>query len=209
MKDLIIVGAGGHGREVLEWILDINEVKPTWNVLGFIDDDEKKLDEKKSKYKVIGKISEWVIEENQCFALGIASPQIKEKVTCQLLERGAEFVSVVHPTVRIAESATYGDGLVAYPYSAIGPDAKVGDFVTLLSTKIGHDASVGDYTTISSNCGVNGGVILGKRVFLGNLVAIVPDKKIGDDVYVGLGSVVINDIESNTKVFGNPARKTL
>ncbi|MEC1781329.1 PglD-related sugar-binding protein [Schinkia azotoformans] len=47
MKDLIIVGAGGHGREVLEWILDINEVKPTWNVLGFIDDDEKKLDEKK------------------------------------------------------------------------------------------------------------------------------------------------------------------
>lgn len=47
VKDLIIVGAGGHGREVLEWILDINEVKPTWNVLGFIDDDEKKLDEKK------------------------------------------------------------------------------------------------------------------------------------------------------------------
>ncbi|MCO5388433.1 MAG: hypothetical protein NHB14_24665 [Desulfosporosinus sp.] len=123
------------------------------------------------------------------------------------MDRGAEFVSVIHPSARIAESATYGIGLVAYPNSGIGPDAYVGDFVTLLSSKIGHDACVGDYTTISSHCGVNGGVILGKRVFLGSHVAIVPNKRIGDDVYVGLGSVVINDVENGIKVFGNPARR--
>jgi len=207
VKDLIIVGAGGHGREVLEWVMDINEEKPTWNVLGFIDDDLNKLDDKKSNYKIIGKIVDWTIEKNQCFALGIASPVIKEKVTQLLMDRGAEFASVIHPTARIAESATYGIGFVAYPNSGIGPDAYVGDFVTLLSSKIGHDAWVGDYTTISSHCGVNGEVKLGKRVFLGSHVAIVPNKRIGDDVYVGLGSVVINDVEKGVKVFGNPARR--
>ncbi len=207
MKDLIIVGAGGHGREVIEWVIDINKENPTWNVLGFIDDNLNTLDDKKSKYKIIGKIYDWNIEKNQCFALGIASPVIKEKVTKLLMDRGAEFVSVIHPSARIAESATYGIGLVAYPNSGIGPDAYVGDFVTLLSSKIGHDACVGDYTTISSHCGVNGGVILGKRVFLGSHVAIVPNKRIGDDVYVGLGSVVINDVENGIKVFGNPARR--
>ncbi|AFQ45945.1 acetyltransferase [Desulfosporosinus meridiei] len=208
VKDLIIVGAGGHGREVLEWVKDINENKPTWNVLGFIDDNLDKLTDKKSSYQIIGKIADWKVEENQCFALGIASPVLKEKVTQLLMERGAEFVSVIHPTARIAESAGYGIGLVAYPNSGIGPDAYVGDFVTLLSSKIGHDAWVGDYTTISSHCGVNGEVKLGKRVFLGSHAAIVPSKRIGDDVYVGLGSVVINDVENNTKVFGNPARST-
>jgi len=207
VKDLIIAGAGGHGREVLEWVMDINEDNPTWNVLGFIDDNLNKLDAKKSSYKIIGKIMDWNVEKNQCFALGIASPVIKEKVTKLLLDRGAEFVSVIHPTARIAQSAAYGIGLVAYPNSGIGPDAYVGDFVTLLSSKIGHDAWVGDYTTISSHCGVNGDVRLGKRVFLGSHVAIVPNKRIGDDVYVGLGSVVINDVENDIKVFGNPARR--
>ncbi|EHQ91830.1 acetyltransferase [Desulfosporosinus youngiae] len=206
MKDLIIVGAGGHGREVLEWVRDINEDNPTWNVLGFIDDNLNQLADKKCSYKIIGRIADWKIEKNQCFALGIASPVIKEKVTKLLRDRGAEFASVIHPTARIAESATYGLGFVAYPNSGIGPDAYVGDFVTLLSSKIGHDAWVGDYTTISSHCGVNGDVRLGKRVFLGSHAAIVPKKRIGDDVYVGLGSVVINDVESNMKVFGNPAR---
>ena len=209
MKDLIIVGAGGHGREVLEWVMDINIDNPTWNVLGFIDDNLNKLDAKNSKcnYKIIGNIADWKIEKNQYFALGIASPVIKEKVTKLLMDRGAEFAPVIHPTARIAESATYGIGFVAYPNSGIGPDAYVGDFVTLLSSKIGHDACVGDYTTISSHCGVNGDVILGKRVFLGSHAAIVPNKRIGDDVYVGLGSVVINDVENNIKVFGNPARR--
>lgn len=207
MKDLIIVGAGGHGREVLEWVKDINAGKPTWNVLGFIDDNPAKLADKKSSCQIIGKIEDWQVEENQCFALGIAAPLLKERVTKLLVDRGAEFVSVIHPSARIAESAIYGLGLVAYPNAGIGPDARVGDFVTLLSSKIGHDAWVGDYTTISSHCGVNGEVRLGKRVFLGSHVAIVPNKRIGDDVYVGLGSVVINDVESNGKVFGNPARK--
>lgn len=207
MKDLVIVGAGGFGRELLEIVKNINSVNPTWNVLGFIDDNTEALDDKRCEYKIIGKISDWKVEEGQYFAMAIAKPAVKEKVAKSLLDRGAEFASIIHPNTRISESAKYGKGLVMYESSALGPDTELGDFVTLLSTGIGHDAVIGDYSTISSHCGINGYVRLGKRAYVGSHACIVPSVRIGDDATVGIGSVVVRNVKAGTTVFGNPAKK--
>lgn len=207
MKDLVIVGAGGFGRELLEIVKNINSVNPTWNVLGFIDDNTEALDDKRCEYNVIGKISDWKVEEGQYFAMAIAKPAVKEKVAKSLLDRGAEFASIIHPKTRISESAKYGKGLVMYESSALGPDTELGDFVTLLSTGIGHDAFIGDYSTISSHCGINGYVRLGKRVYVGSHACIVPSARIGDDATVGIGSVIVRNVKAGTTVFGNPAKK--
>ena len=90
-----------------------------------------------------------------------------------------------------------------YPNSLISVNTRVGDFITLLSSAIGHDAVIGNYSTISSYCDITGGVKLGERVFLGSHVSIVPKRKIGDDAYVAAGSIVISNIKSGTRVFGN------
>ncbi|MCO5388432.1 MAG: hypothetical protein NHB14_24660 [Desulfosporosinus sp.] len=63
MKDLIIVGAGGHGREVIEWVIDINKENPTWNVLGFIDDNLNTLDDKKVSIKSSGKYTTGILRK--------------------------------------------------------------------------------------------------------------------------------------------------
>lgn len=206
MENLVIVGGGGNGREILEWIKDINQINPIWNVLGFIDDNLNVLKEANCDFKVIGKINEWERFEDVYFAMGIANPVTKEIVSKNLLEKGAKFASIIHPSVRIAENASYGQGMVAYPGAYLCSNTRVGNFVTLLSSKISHDCIIRDYCTILSYCGVNGNTTLGKRVFVGNHATIVQGKKIEDDVNIGIGSVVLTDLEKGVHVFGNPAR---
>ena len=208
MKDIIIVGAGGFAREIYELIIKvINKKETILNVLGFLDDDLNALNEKNSDLDIIGQISNWKVESNQYFVMGIANPQVKEKVAISLLAKGAIFESIIHPRVHIASGAKYGKGLVAYPGAVLGPDVIIGDFVTLLGTGLGHDVKIGDYTTVSSYCGINGHVHLGKRVFIGGHAVMAPKIRVGDDAFVGIGSVVVSHIKAGTKVFGNPAKK--
>ncbi len=207
MKEIIIVGAGGFGRELLQWIKDINKVEEQWIIKGFIDDNLKALDNYECEYKVIGTINEWQPEENEVFACAIAKPNIKEKVLTLLKIKGALFVSVIHPTAIIGDHNNIGEGLIACPNSCITVNTIIGDFVTLLGSTIGHDAIVADYSTISSYCEITSGVKIGKRVFLGSHVTIIPGRKIANDVYIGAGSVVVTHIKANTKIMGNPARK--
>lgn len=209
MKDLVIVGAGGFGRELLQWVNNINMIQTKWEIKGFIDDNLNALDGKKCDYAVIGRIQDWEPKETEVFACAIANPRTKEKIVTLLKSKGASFETIIHPSAVIGEFNKIGEGLIAYPNSVITTNTEVGDYVTLLSSGIGHDAIVGDFSTISSYCDITGGVQLGKRVFLGSHVTIVPGRKIGDDAYVGAGSVVIKSVKPNTKVIGNPAKKIL
>ena len=206
MKEIIIVGAGGFGRELLQWIKDINKIENRWIIKGFIDDNLSALDNYKCDYKVIGKVKEWQPEENEVFACAIANPKTKENVVKNLKAKGAKFESIIHPKAIIGGFNKIGEGIVIYPGARLTVNITIGKFVTLLSSGIGHDVQIGDFSTISSHCGVNGKTKLGKRVFLGSNSTIAPGRRIGDDVYIGAGSVVIRNIKSCSKVFGNPAR---
>ena len=115
-------------------------------------------------------------------------------------------MSVIHPTTVISPSAVIGKGLVTYPNSKIGAGARIGDFVTLQSTIVGHDVQADDFVTISSSCGLTGGVKLMEGSFIGDHAAVSIGLTVGQGAYVGIGSVVIRDVEPWTKVFGNPAR---
>jgi sugar O-acyltransferase (sialic acid O-acetyltransferase NeuD family) len=207
MNDLLIIGAGGFGREVLQWIKDINKLKPTWNILGFIDDNLNALDNLECDYKVIGTINDWKPKENERFVMAVANPKAKQEIVKNMKLKGAVFTSIVHPSASISAFAQIGEGMIMYPNSLITVNTKVGDFVTLLSSSIGHDVEIDDYCTISSFCDITGGVKLGKRVFLGSHSTIIPKRKIGDDVYIAAGSVVMTNLKTGMRVYGNPAQK--
>lgn len=208
MKDLLIVGAGNAAREILQIAKDINHVTPLWNIKGFIADAGLNIRNlTNGEFDIIGTIESWIPRENEIYVCAIADPKGRQAVVNKLEMRGAKFISMIHPTVRINDYCRIGEGVILYPYSSIGANAKIGNYVFLQKTDIAHDAVVGDFSTISSLCGVLGGVQLGERVFLGNHATIVPNVSIGDDSYVGAGSVVIRNVKAGTKVFGNPARK--
>ncbi len=207
--DLLIIGASGFGREVLQWVKDINKIEKRWNILGFLDDDLNALEGYECDYKIIGRIKDWVPKESEHFVIAIADPEIKERIVNALEAKGAKFVSIIHPTAIIGECNRIGKGVVIYPYAKITVNVRIGNFVTLLGSSIGHDAVVGDFSTICGNCGVNGHVQIGKKVFLGGHVAIAPGKRVGDGAYVGIGSVVVTNVKEGYRVFGNPAKRML
>lgn len=207
IKDILIIGASGFGREVLQWIKDINKVKETWNILGFLDDNLNALDGYECDYKVVGRIQNWIPKDNEYFVIAIANPVVKEKIVTDMEAKGAKFVSIVHPTALIGEFNHIGRGVVVYPYADITVNTTIGNYVSLLGAKIGHDAVIGDYTTICGHCGINGHASVGRNVFIGSHVVVAPGKKIGDNAYVGNGSVVVTNIRSGYTVFGNPAKR--
>ena len=206
MTDIIIIGAAGCGREVANWIEDINKIKPTWNILGFLDDNLAALEGFPCKYQVIGSIKDHKPIANVKYAMGIASPTVKKLVGSAMLERGAQFASIIHPSVHVYSEYEMGIGLIAYPNAKIATGCKIGNFVTLQSTILGHDAELEDYVTISSSCGITGGTKLHEGCFIGDHACISVGMEVGAWAYVGIGSVVIREVPENTKVFGNPAR---
>lgn len=208
MQNIYIIGAGGYSREIYERIISaINEDRKVLNVLGLLDDNPNALDGKKIELEIVGSIREHHIDTKAAYVMGIANPAIKEKIADDFLSRGAKFISAIHPDAIVCDSAKIGMGLVAYPAAVIGPDNMIGNFVTLLGSSLGHDVHIGDYSTISGQCGVTGYVEIGKRAFLGSHASILPGKKVGDDAYVGIGSVVVRNVKAGTKVFGNPAKR--
>ena len=209
MKELIIVGAGGCGREVLQWAKDINRVSKQWIIKGFIDDNLNALDKVNCSHQVIGTIRDWAPSNEEVFACGLGSPAIKLAVIELLKNKGAIFTSIIHSSSIIADNAIIGEGVVIYPNAFISCNTKIGSFVTLLMSAVGHDAVIGDYATISAFCDITGYVNVGKSVFMGSHVTIIPNMVVGDGAYLGAGSVVVTPIKPNIKVMGNPARKMM
>ena len=207
MKDLIIVGSGNAAREYLQIAKDVNKVSPTWRIKGFISDygvDVNKLTN--GEYQLLGSIREWVPSDNEVFVCSISEPTGKKSVVESLLSRGAVFVDLLHPTARIGDYVQKGLGLVMYPYASIGVNSNVGNFVTV-SGSIAHDNDIGDYVTLSGGAALSGNVTVGECAFFGAKIVVAPKVKIGNNAFIGIGSVVVSNVKPNVRVFGNPARK--
>lgn len=211
MKNIIIVGAAGFGRELLQWIKEINKINgPQWNIKGFLDDNLQALEGYECDYKVIGRIADYEPQTDDVFAIALADPALKKEKVELLQAKGAEFVSVIHPEARIGDFNKIGKGVIIYPSARVTVNAELGDFAVILDrTTIGHDAKVGSCTTICGSCSVNGHVEIGSCSYLANSVSVVPGRKIGNNAYVGAGSVVINNVKDGYRVFGIPAKKIM
>ena len=205
---LIIVGAGGFGREVHDWANDAIAAGAEWSIAGFLDDNPHALDGFAMPVDVIGPASTYEPADDEVFVCAIGEPQIKLQIAKSLRARGARFTNVIHPTARIGQRSRLGEGLVLCPYSVITTNVTVGDFVSLnLHGTIGHDATVGDGCTLNNHTDITGWVTLGEGVFMGSHASVLPYAKVGDYARIGAGSTVLRSAKPHTTVVGVPAKR--
>ena len=206
IKDLIIVGAGDFGREAFFLAKKINEVQPTWNIKGFINDIPNALEGVKIDSHIIGTITEWEPSENEVFAMGIASPISKEKIATMLKTKGANFATLIHPAAIIGDYVKFGEGCIVGGRSSVGSCSIIGSFVHIAGSMVGQDAIIGDYTTTTGFANLTNSKI-GKRVFIGSHAVIMNNLHVGNDAFICAGSIVVSNIKEGIKVFGNPAKR--
>ena len=206
MYNIIIVGAGGFAREIYYWANDTfsNE---NYKIKGFLSYNQKDLEGFNIKTDIIGDDDNYKIEENDRFVIAIGDIGIKKRAVSRLKKRGAKFISLIHPTALIVDTAKIGEGVIIYPYVIVSDCAQLGDFVMMNSySSCGHDVKIGNYCILSPYATLNGFVILEDEVFLGTHATVISYKKVGFQAKISANSVVMRNVPSKCMVFGVPGK---
>ena len=207
-KRVIIAGAGNLGREIYSLIKPLASNLKI-EIAGFIDDTLTPCERFNDIYQipVLGKITDYVIHENELILLAISEPYGKLKVAQNLEAKGAKFFNFVHPTAQVADSARLGKGVVIFPFCFISAESCLGDFSLMNShSAAGHDVQIGVASTICSHVDLTGFVKLGTCVFVGSHASILPNVEVGDYARIGAGSTVVRRVKKNMTVYSAPAR---
>lgn len=207
MKNLLIVGAGPCGREVYAWATQARECGVEWNVGGFLDSRSGIMGNYDYGVNVIGSPDKYRPGLEDLFVCAVGEPAARRRYCSMLLERGAQFATITHPTVVLGENIKMGLGVILCPNVTISCDVCIGDFVTVnMHSFIAHDVTVGRYCQIHGHVSINGGVVIGEEVLVGSNASILPNIVVGDGAIVGAGSIVLQNVASQQTVFGNPAK---
>ncbi|MGD6870875.1 acetyltransferase [Sutcliffiella horikoshii] len=206
MKDIVIIGAGGFGREVAWLIEEINKVSTQWNILGFVDDNEEIQGTEVNGYKVVGNI-EWLNKQELNVVSAIGDPIIKKKIIERLKSSKNTYPVLIHPSVIYSDRVSFGEGSIICAANILTTDIKIGEHVIInLDCTIGHDAILGDYTTVLPSVNVSGFVETKDCVSIGTGSAIIQGVSIGENTIVGAGSVVVKGLPANCTAVGSPAK---
>ena len=208
MKDLVIVGTGGVGKETALIVEDINEISQEWNLLGFIDDNKELIGKEINGYKVLGD-REFLnnFDKEVYVVIAIADYCIKEELVKYLTNKNIQYATLIHPSVKINRTISIGKGCIIYQNVIMTVNINIGNHV-IISPKcgIGHDSLIEDYVTVLWNVNISGAERIRQGVTLGSGCTIIQGLEIGRGSFVGAGAVVIRDIDESKTAVGVPTR---
>lgn len=209
MKDLIIIGASGFGREVAWLVERINAICPTWNIVGFIDDNESLWSTLIGGYKVLGGC-ERVTEHNDAYYVcAVGASKIRKKIITKIEEilPSIKFATVIDSSVLISNRVKIGEGTIICAGNIITVDIEIGNHVIInLDCTVGHDAILSDYVTLYPSVNVSGNTNLAECVELGTGCQIIQGKTVGIETIVGAGAVIVKDLPAFCTAVGSPAK---
>lgn len=206
---VVIIGAGGLAREVLDVINAINAQNYTIEVLGFIDENPKTHGKILNGIPVLGDLS-WfstVITKDIKAICGIGNNEKRKKITQKIEGLRVEFISVIHPSVQMGYGNKIGKGVVICAGCIITCNTIIGNHVYInLDCTVGHDTVLEDYVNLAPSVNVSGNCTLLEGTHVYTNAVIIPPVVLGKWSIIGAGAVVLKSIPDYAVAVGTPAK---
>jgi len=209
-ESVLIIGASGHGRSVLDIVCQSNNCE---NV--FFIDDTKEINSTTFGIKVIGGIKDLpkiysvrvvkgvIIAIGDNYSRSVVAENLREMI------QGIEFLSAIHPTAYIGRDAKIGHGTVVMASAVIGSGSVIGKHSIInTSASVDHDCKIGNYSSVGPAAVLGGNVEVDNCSAIGIGSTVIEKIKIGSNTVIGAGSVVLQNIGSDLLAYGSPAKNS-
>ena len=200
MKQLVIIGASGHGKVVAD-IARLNG----YEVIRFLDDNEALSD--CDGYPIVGKSG--AFGNYDCdFFIAIGDLKIRQHLSQKLEASGKRLVTLVHPSAVVGRNVPIGDGTVVMAGAVINASAKIGKGCIINTcASVDHDCVIEEYVHIAVGAHVAGTCTIGERTWIGAGATVSNNIRICGDCMIGAGGVVIRNVYNKGTYVGVPVRK--
>lgn len=217
---VVVVGAGGHGRELLEVAETLDAQRsgsdqpgtrwptvPKYRLLGVLDDGEPDPGLlARCGVRHLGPVrllAEWDV----AYVLGIGSPVTRRAIDVAATGWGRRPATLVHPRAVVGRDVVLGPGTVVCALASVTTNVRTGRHVHLnVAATVAHDCRLGDYVTLAPGARLSGTVTVGDSVVVGTSATVIQGLTIGHGTTVGAGAVVIRDLPPGVVAVGVPAQ---
>ena len=202
---IVIVGAGGHAKVVLESLA----ASGVYEIVGLTDSDQSKWGTLLGGYPVLGGddvLPTLRSEGVNGTIIALGDNRLRARLFERAIALGFKMVNAIHPHSWISPSARIGDGVAVMAGAVINANAHIGDNVIInTGATVDHDCCIGNHVHIAPGCHLGGNVQVGTGTLVGIGASIIPNQRIGQWSIVGAGAVVVRDLPDNCIATGVPA----
>ena len=207
MIDLVIVGAGGHARELLDIVEAVNAATPTFRFAGFLADEEAYPERSAARNATILGGVDLLSKLTGSYVIGVGDLKARKRIDKVASKAGLEPATLIHPDAVLGSMLDIGPGCCIAAGAVLTTNIKMGRHTHVnVSASISHDCSVGDWCLVGPGARLAGNVSIGDGVELGIGAVVRPGIRIGDWALVGAGASVVSDVAPDITVAGVPAK---
>ena len=194
MSRILIAGGGGFGLEMYSYITaDLAATEASQRpLLGILNDGpDCEVLHKIPQALYFGNIQDYHPQAGDAITIAIGSTATRRKIAELLHARGAHWLTYIHPTALVADSATIGEGSIICPYSIVNAGAHIEENVAVnVFCSVGHGARIGAHSVLSPYCSLSGDSVLGEGGFMGTRATLFPKVVLGSNCVVDAHSPV-------------------
>ena len=211
VKDVVIVGTGGQGRECLDIALAMAENGTPINVQGFLDDDPSPANEQilaRRGFAIVGTFETFMKSPGTAeVCIGVGSGAVRLELDQRLRQEHIPSPVLIHPASTLGYGVLLSPGTTIWAGARLTTNIRLGRHVHVnQNVTVGHDSHLDDFVTANPLAAISGNVDVGACATVGAGAVVLQGLTIGSHAMVGAGAVVIHDVMEKSTVMGVPAK---